>query len=75
MSRILLALALGLALGGPPLQTWVAGVFEAALATAADTDAGNIFDPNGGATADAGSQFDPNGGASADAGNQFDPDG
>jgi hypothetical protein len=75
MSRILLVLALGLALGGPPLQSWVVGVFEAALATAADTDAGSIFDPNGGATADAGNRFDPDGGASADAGNIFDPNG
>jgi hypothetical protein len=75
MSRILLALALGLALGGPPLQSWVAGLFEAALATAADTDAGGQFDPNGGATGDAGNRFDPNGGVSADAGNIFDPDG
>jgi hypothetical protein len=75
MSRILLALALGVALGGPPLQSWVTGLFDAAVASAADTDAGGRFDPNGGATADAGGQFDPDGGASADAGSRFDPDG
>jgi hypothetical protein len=66
MSRLLLALALGFALGGPPLQSWIVGLFEAA---------GSQFDPDGGASADAGNRFDPNGGASADAGNIFDPDG
>jgi hypothetical protein len=66
MSRLLLALALGFALGGPPLQSGVVGLFEAA---------GGIFDPDGGASADAGGQFDPNGGAGADAGSIFDPDG
>jgi len=66
MSRLLLALALGFALGGPPLQSGVVGLFEAA---------GSIFDPDGGARADAGNQFDPDGGASADAGNIFDPNG
>jgi hypothetical protein len=75
MSRLLWALALGLALGGPPLQSWAAGLFEAAQAPSAGTDAGSIFDPNGGAIPDAGNQFDPNGGASTDAGSQFDPDG
>jgi hypothetical protein len=74
MSRVLWALALGLALGGSPLQSWATGLFEVALASAADTDAGNIFDPNGGAGTDAGSRFDHDG-ANTDAGNIFDPDG
>jgi hypothetical protein len=79
MSRLLLALALGFALGGPPLQSGVVGLFEAAGGIfdpngGAGADAGGQFDPDGGANADAGGRFDPNG-ASADAGNQFDPDG
>lgn len=65
MSRILLALALGLALGGPPLQ-WAAGLFEAA---------GSQWDPNGAAGTDAGGRWDPNGAAGTDAGGQWDPDG
>ena len=69
MSRLLLLLALGWALGGPPLQ-WAAGLFEVAVA-ASDTDAGSIFDPDGQPGADAGSQFDPDG----DAGSIFDPNG
>lgn len=75
MSRLLWALALGLALGGPPLQSWAAGLFEASQASTPATDGGGIFDPNGGASTDAGSIFDPNGGANADAGSIFDPDG
>jgi hypothetical protein len=74
MSRLLWVLALGLALGGPPLQSWAAGLFEAAQAPLAGTDAGGIFDPNGGAP-NAGNIFDPDGGASTDAGGIFDPDG
>ena len=70
MSRLLLALALGWTLGGPPLQ-WAAGLFEVAVAASADTDAGSIFDPNGQPGADAGNQFDPDG----DAGSIFDPNG
>jgi hypothetical protein len=69
MSRLLLVLALGWALGGPPLQ-WAAGLLGVAVASS-ETDAGNRFDPNGRPDADAGGQFDPNG----DAGNQFDPNG
>lgn len=73
MSRLLWALMIGLALGGPPLQSWVASLFEGAQASAG-TDAGSIFDPNGGATPDAGNIFDPDG-ATTDAGNIFDPNG
>lgn len=69
MSRLLLLLALGWALGGPPLQ-WATGLFGVTAASS-DTDAGNIFDPDGKPGADAGNQFDPDG----DAGNRFDPDG
>ena len=73
MSRLFWMLALGAALGGPPLQ-WASGLFEAVVA---GSDAGGRFDPNGdaGAETDAGSRFDPNGQAETDAGNRFDPDG
>jgi hypothetical protein len=75
MSRALLALALGLALGSPPLQSWAAGLVEVVLAAAEGTDAGGRFDPDGGANTNVGSIFDPNGGADTDAGNGFDPNG
>lgn len=74
MSRLLFALALGLTLGGPPLQ-WAAGLFGVAQTLAADTDAGGIFDPDGQPAADAGNIFDPNGGHQTEAGSIFDPDG
>ena len=61
-SRFLWALALGLALGGPPLQSLVASV-------------GGQFDPDGEATPNFGGQFDPDGGATPDFGGQFDPNG
>jgi hypothetical protein len=73
MSRLLLLLTLGWALGGPPLQ-WAAGLFGVAAASS-DTDAGGIFDPDGRPGANAGNQFDPNGGDETDAGNIFDPNG
>jgi hypothetical protein len=69
MSRLLLALALGWTLGGPPLQ-WAAGLFGVAVA-GSETDAGSQFDPDGRPGADAGNIFDPNG----DAGSIFDPNG
>lgn len=73
MSRLLLLLALGWALGGPPLQ-WAAELFGVAAAES-DTDAGNIFDPNGQPGTNAGGRFDPDGGDETDAGNRFDPNG
>jgi len=73
MSRLLLLLALGWALGGTPLQ-WAAGLFEVAVA-ASDTDAGSIFDPDGQPRPNAGGQFDPNGSDDTDAGSRFDPNG
>ena len=73
MARLLLLLALGWALGGPPLQ-WAAGLFGVAAASS-DTDAGSQFDPDGQPGADAGSIFDPNGGDDTDAGGRFDPNG
>ena len=69
MARLLLLLALGWALGGPPLP-WAAGLFGVAV-DASDTDAGGIFDPDGRPGADAGNIFDPDG----DAGGIFDPNG
>ena len=73
MSRLLLLLALGWALGGPPLQL-AAGLFGVAAASS-ETDAGSIFDPDGRPGADAGNIFDPDGGDDTDAGGRFDPDG
>lgn len=59
MSRALLALALGLALGGPPLQ-WASSLVEVLLS--GTSEYGNTFDPNGSqANSDYGNQFDPNG--------------
>ena len=59
MSRALLALALGFALGGPPLQ-WASSLVEVVLSTTSDY--GGTFDPNGGQSdPDYGSSFDPNG--------------
>ena len=75
MSRLLWALALGLALGGPPLQSWAAGLFEASQASSPATDVGGQFDPNGGATPSGGGLFDPDGRASTDGGGIFDPNG
>ncbi len=74
MSRLFLVLALGLALGGPQLQSWAASLFEATQAPAS-TDGGGLFDPNGGAGTDGGGIFDPDGGAGTDGVGMFDPDG
>jgi hypothetical protein len=62
MSRALLALALGFALGGGPLQ-WASSFVEVLLSgSQATVDYGSIWDPNGSqATTDYGSSFDPNG--------------
>jgi hypothetical protein len=62
MSRALLALALGFALGGGPLQ-WASSFVEVLLSgSQTATDYGSHFDPNGSqATTDYGSSFDPNG--------------
>ncbi|HKH47417.1 MAG TPA: hypothetical protein VKM72_22395 [Thermoanaerobaculia bacterium] len=69
MSRALLALALGFALGGPPLQ-WASSLVEVVLY-------GSTFDPNGSqSNPDYGSHFDPDGSQSnPDYGSQFDPNG
>jgi hypothetical protein len=75
MSRALLALALGLALGSPPLQSWAAALVAAVLAPEPGADVGGQFDPDGGADADVGNQFDPDGGSDTDVGSQFDPNG
>jgi hypothetical protein len=74
MSRALLALALGFALGGPPLQ-WASNFVEVLLS--ATSDYGSHFDPNGSQpNPDYGSSFDPNGSqANSDHGNTFDPNG
>jgi hypothetical protein len=75
MSRALLALALGFALGGgPPLQ-WaysLAGVLQSAT-----SDYGSIWDPNGSpSNPDYGGSFDPDGSQSdSDYGGSFDPNG
>jgi len=59
MSRALLALALGFALGGGPLQ-WASSLVEVVLS--ATSDYGSSWDPNGGQSdPDYGSIFDPNG--------------
>ena len=59
MSRALLALALGFALGGPPLQ-WASSLVEVVLS--ATSDYGGSWDPNGGQSdPDYGSTWDPNG--------------
>lgn len=72
MSRALLALALGFALGGGlPLQ-WAAGLVNAALAA---SEYGSQWDPNGSqADSDYGSRWDPNG-AEPDYGGRWDPNG
>lgn len=60
MSRALLALALGFALGGGPSLQWaysLAGVLQSAT-----SNYGSIFDPNGSqSNSDYGGHFDPNG--------------
>jgi hypothetical protein len=58
MSRALLALALGLALGGSPLQ-WASSFVEVMLS--ATQDSGSQENPNGGPTSDYGSTWDPDG--------------
>jgi hypothetical protein len=59
MSRALLALALGFALGGGPLQ-WASSFVEVLLS--ATSDYGGTFDPDGGqSNPDHGGVFDPNG--------------
>jgi hypothetical protein len=73
MSRALLALALGFALGGgPPLQ-WAYSLADALLS--ATSYHGAIFDPNGSpSNSDHGGVFDPNGSQSnSDYGNTWDP--
>lgn len=75
MSRALLALALGFALGGgPPLQ-WASSLVQVLMA--ATSEYGSQFDPNGAqADSDYGSHFDPDGSeTNSDYGNHFDPDG
>jgi hypothetical protein len=74
MSRVLWALALSLALGSPAFQ-WAAGLVDIALSSAAKSDVGNQWDPNGSAPAPAGNGWDPNGGPETEVGNQWDPDG
>jgi hypothetical protein len=85
MSRALLALALGFALGGgPPLQ-WASGIVEVLLygssfdpnGSQANPDYGSTWDPDGfQANPDYGGSFDPNGTQStSDYGNHFDPNG
>jgi hypothetical protein len=59
MSRALLALALGFALGGSPLQ-WASSFVKVVLS--ATSDYGSTWDPNGGQpTSDYGSTWDPDG--------------
>ena len=59
MSRALLALALGFALSGGPLQ-WASSLVEVVLS--GTSDYGSTWDPNGSeANSDYGSIFDPNG--------------
>ena len=59
MSRALVALALGLALGGPPLQ-WASSLVEILLSTAQDS--GSQENPTEGQPiSDYGSHWDPNG--------------
>ena len=59
MSRALLALALGFALGGSPLQ-WASSLVEVVLSATSDYD--NTWDPNGGqSNTDYGNTWDPNG--------------
>lgn len=75
MSRALLALALGFALGGgPPLQ-WAYSLAEVLLS--ATSYYGSHFDPNGSpSNSDNGGIFDPNGSQSnSDYGGHFDPNG
>ena len=73
MSRALLALALGFALSGPPLQ-WASSLVEALLS---GTPADSQGDPGSGqSNPDYGSHWDPNGGQSnPDYGNHWDPNG
>ena len=74
MSRALLALALGFALGGPPLQ-WASSLVEVLLSTTSDH--GNTFDPNGSQPdPEYGGTSDPNGSeTNSDYGSVFDPNG
>lgn len=75
MSRALLALALGFALGGgPPLQ-WASSFVQVLMA--ATSEYGSQFDPNGAeADSDYGGTFDPNGAeTNSDYGSIFDPNG
>lgn len=77
MSRALLALVLGLALGGPPLQ-WASSLVEVVLSgTQTNSDYGSTWDPNGSQSdPDYGGSWDPNGSQSnSDHGNTFDPNG
>jgi hypothetical protein len=76
MSRVLLALALGLALGGGPALQVAADLFAVAWSASAAPDAGGSWDPNGGGPQpNAGSSWDPDGGAQSDAGSKWDPNG
>jgi hypothetical protein len=76
MSRVLLALALSLALGSPVVQ-WAAG--WAAVGGGWDpngqTDVGGHWDPDGSPQTDVGNHWDPNGSPQTDVGNGWDPDG
>lgn len=74
MSRLFLLLALGMALGGPQLQSLAASFFEAVQAPAT-TNAGSIFDPDGGVGDDGEGLFDSDGSAELDHGAIFDPNG
>ena len=62
MSRALIALALGLSLGGPPLQ-WASSLVEVMLSgSSAGSDYGSQWDPDGAPpNSDYGSHWDPNG--------------
>jgi hypothetical protein len=62
MSRALLALALGLALGGPPFQ-WASSLVEVLLSgSQPNPEYGSSWDPNGGQEdPEYSSHFDPNG--------------
>jgi hypothetical protein len=75
MSRALLALALGFALGGGPPLHWAYSLAEVLLS--ATSHHGAIFDPNGSpSNTDYGGTFDPDGlQSNPDYGGHFDPNG
>ena len=74
MFRALLAFAVAFSLGSPVAQPWAEALLRLTQALPTAGDAGNHWDPDGGAVPNPGGPSSQNG-AESDAGNLWDPNG